>query len=275
MNSAENTNGYWRHRALEGGFWILAIVILWTLDTLTKMQVRQRTGIGRSDFGLITEQATSAAGVLVMVLFVAWWLNHFPIRKARPASTVLGHVVGSVIFSLGHYTLMIWFRKIVYFLNDLHYGSPLSLFSNLLFEYQKDVKIYLGILIVITIYRNYLGGERRLQLRPQAARKILVQTGSGESILSYEQIDYLESARNYIVVHAGGREFLVRETMSALLDKLVAGRFVRSHRSFAVNLDKIAEIVTTDSGHMVKLADGAEVPLSRNYRDGFKSQLLQ
>jgi len=275
MKPIDNSDGYWRRRLLEGGFWILTIAIMWTLDTLTKMQVRERTGFGKNDFGLIVEQATSAGGVLVMVIFVAWWLNHFPIRRSRPASTLLGHLLGSVIFSLGHYTLLIGLRKIVYFLNDLQYGSPVSLLSNLVFEYQKDVKIYVGIVAIIAIYRNYLGGENRLQLRPESTRKIMVQTGSGESIVDFDQIEYLESARNYIVVHSGDREFLVRDTMTGLLDKLAAGRFARSHRSFAVNLDKIVEIVTAESGHTVRLENAAEVPLSRNYRDEFKSLLLR
>ena len=50
----------------------------------------------------------------------------FPIRKSRPTSTLLGHVVGSVIFSLGHYTLMIWFRKIAYFIVPSRYRKRLE-----------------------------------------------------------------------------------------------------------------------------------------------------
>lgn len=63
--------------------------------------------------------------------------------------------------------------------------------------------------------------------------------------------------------------------MSGLLDKLAEGRFARSYRSYATNLDKIAEIITADSGHMVRLTGGSEVPLSRNYRSDFKAQLVQ
>ena len=63
------------------------------------------------------------------------------------------------------------------------------------------------------IYRNFLGGKSRLQVRPAAAQRILVQTGSGKSLIKYDQIEYLESAPNDVVVHSGGREFLVRDTM--------------------------------------------------------------
>ena len=157
----------------------------------------------------------------------------------------------------------------------IHSYTPIRLFSNWLFEYQKDLKIYSGIIVIITIFRNFLGGKSRLQVRPAAAQRILVQTGSGKSLIKYDQIEYLESAPNDVVVHSGGREFLVRDTMSGLLGRLAAVRFARSHRSCAVNLDKISENVTSDSGPIARLVDGAEVPLNRNYRDGFKFQLLQ
>ena len=177
------------------------------------------------------------------------------------------------MFSLGHYTVMILLRQVTYPLFGREYGSPASLLSNLIFEYQKDIKIYLGIVVIVTIYRMFLGGENRLRLRPRSDRKILVQTGSGQAVISYDQIDLLESARNYVVVHAEGREYLVRDTMSALLDKLVDGNIVRSHRSFAINLDRVKELRSTDSGEVVRLEGGRDVPLSRRYRDEFKAAL--
>jgi DNA-binding LytR/AlgR family response regulator len=61
--------------------------------------------------------------------------------------------------------------------------------------------------------------------------------------------------------------------MSALLDKLVDGNIVRSHRSFAINLDRVKEIRSSDSGQVVKLDSGRDVPLSRRYRDAFKAAL--
>jgi len=273
---AEDQNGSrLRRQSMQAGFWILLIAVLWTLDTLTKMQLLRRRGIDPDLFPLITEQLTSAAGVLAMVGFVAWWLNHFPIRKASPVSTIAGHLVGSVVFTLGHYTIMIALRKLMYFLNGLSYGWPASLMSNLTFEYQKDIKIYIGIVIVITVYRLFLGGENRLQVKPRTNQKILVQTGSGEAVLRYDQIDFLESARNYIVVHASNREYLVRNTMSDLLSKLTGKDFVRSHRSYAVNLNKVEEIRPTQSGHVIRVTGGREIPLSRNYRDEFRQKLTE
>jgi hypothetical protein len=272
--TAEKTDkSHLRRRALEIFFWIATIALLWTLDTLTKLQIRERTGVGLDDFRLYAEQVTSAAGVLGMVAFVAWWMNHFPLRRSGIPGTILGHVIGSVIFSLGHYTIMVGLRAIVYPLFGRNFGSPVSLWSNLVFEYQKDLKIYAGIVVIIAMYRLFLGGENRLQVRPRSAQKILVQTGSGEAVIAYDRIDYLESARNYVVVHADDREYLVRSSLSGLLERLAADNFVRSHRSFAVNLDKVTEIRHSDAGHVIHLNNGSTVPLSRSFRDQFKARM--
>ena len=54
-----------------------------------------------------------------------------------------------------------------------------------------------------------------------------------------------------------------------LTRRLAAGPFQRTHRSFVVNIDKIAEIRMADTGARIILTSGEEVPLSRGYRDEF------
>jgi two-component system LytT family response regulator len=75
-------------------------------------------------------------------------------------------------------------------------------------------------------------------------------------------IDYLEAARNYIAVHAGGREYIIRDTMTNVSRRLSGGTFARTHRSFIVNIDKIKEIRTVDTGQRIVLTSGEDVPLS-------------
>lgn len=275
MTKAADKIGSWRRRLLIAAFWVGLAALMWTLDTLTQIEVLDRLGYDYRLDLLVVSQLTSAIGVLVMVPFVVWLLDHFPIRRGAVWQTFLAHVGGSVVFSLGHYAVMIGLRKMGYPLFGANYGDPASLIGNLVFEYQKDIKIYLTVVIIVTVYRQFLGGEKRLHLRPRSKQKMLVQTGSGESIVSYDEIDFLEAARNYVVVHARGREFLVRDTMSNLLDRLDDAQFARSHRSYAVNLDKVSEIVSVDGGQVLRLADGADVPLSRSYRDEFRQRLLQ
>ena len=70
QGTESRANGRFRRRALEAGAWAALIALLWGLDTLTKLAVRERTGVGLDDFRLFAEQATSAAAALVMVAFL-------------------------------------------------------------------------------------------------------------------------------------------------------------------------------------------------------------
>ena len=98
------------------------------------------------------------------------------------------------------------------------------------------------------------------------------KAGKGETIIRRADIEYLEAARNYVTVSTGERDFLVRNTLAKLEQQLAPGQIVRTHRSYLVNIDKIAEIRSTETGgYEIHLYSGKTVPLSRGYRDGFRS----
>ena len=262
------------------------IGLLWTLDTLSQLETRARTGTGLDDFRLYTEQATSAAAALLMVPFVAWWLELFPLRKERPLVTFLGQLAGSGLFALGHYSLLIVLRIVVFAANGLRYGGARSHLDNLVFEYQKDIKIYLGMVAIIALYRQFrrrtptsqadpatLAGDAAPRAGPYPG-KIVVQTGRGERLLSIGDIDYLEAARNYVSIHSGRNEYLLRETLASLEGKLAQSGFLRTHRSFIVNVERIAEIRAASGGACeIVLESGQHIPLSRGYRDAVRKGL--
>ena len=114
---------------------------------------------------------------------------------------------------------------------------------NLIYEYKKDIKIYLAAVAIIAAYRYYRGQRSDAKLQAgegqapgggasSASMKLAVQTAKGERLLEIGRIDYLEAAHNYVAVHAEGEQYLVRSPLSALLTRLPAGRFVRTHRSY-------------------------------------------
>ncbi|MDH4015615.1 MAG: LytTR family transcriptional regulator [Chromatiales bacterium] len=274
MSASSNNRWFSRRRLLETGFWVLLITVLWTLDLMTKFAVRERTGVGLDDFRLIAEQVTSGFAALVMVLFVVRWLDLFPLRRNKPVQTLVGHVAGSVIFAAGHFLLLSLFRYVGYFFFGRQFVFGSRVMENLVFEYQKDIKIYVGMVAIIAIYRHYTAAPRPVAAAPAETRRLMVQTRNGERVIPFDQIEFLEAARNYIVVHANGHEFLVRDTMANLERKLAGASFARSHRSFIVNLDMITEIRNTGGGGFrVGLNSGASVPLSRRYRERFKNVL--
>jgi len=262
-----------RRRLAEATAWIVAVTFLWTVDTFSKLSYRDQTGFGKDNFRLITDQATSAAAALIMIIFIVHWLKLFPLRKDAWVPAIIGHTAGSIIFAFGHFSLMVLFRMIIHRLNGTLYIWRDPFVSNLIIEYQKDIKIYIGIVLVIAAYQYYRSTRMPTSQPTPQGSKLIVQTGSGETVVRFDEIYYLEASRNYVVVHAGDREYLVRDTIRNLEEKLSGGPFARSHRSFVVNTDKIKELKSVDSGYRVFLRNGADLPLSRSYRDALKSRM--
>ncbi len=96
---------------------------------------------------------------------------------------------------------------------------------------------------------------------------IPVRAGQRTVLVKIEEIDWIESAGNYVTLHVGAQEHLLRETLSELETKLSSRQFVRVHRTAIVNLDRIQSLVPTPHGdHRLILRDGRELTLSRTYR---------
>jgi hypothetical protein len=258
-------------RWLEAAAWIALVAVLWGTDLLARYLASRHSGMAFDTFRLVSEQATSAIAVLIMVPFLIQWLKLLqPSLEAWPR-LVIGHTIGSVFFAFGHYVLMVALRAPWYALNGRTYVWREPFVSNLIVEYQKDIKIYIGFVVLISAYQYYRRAKAT-QSQPHTDR-LIVQSGRGSRVLRLEDIDYLEAARNYVAVHAGDSEYIVRDTMTNLLRKLSTGPFERTHRSFIVNIDKIREIRTEESGQRIILTSGKEVPLSRGYRDEFNRRV--
>lgn len=87
-------------------------------------------------------------------------------------------------------------------------------------------------------------------------------------------VDWIESAGNYVRLHAGRETHLVRETLSRLEARLDARRFVRIHRSTLVNIERIHELRPLFNGdHKVVLHDGTQLSLSRSYAPDMLARL--
>lgn len=104
--------------------------------------------------------------------------------------------------------------------------------------------------------------------------RIVVRSGGRILILRVDDIDWLEAASNYVRIHAGGRQYLLRETMSNLEARLDPGRFVRIHRSTMVRLDRVRELEPLFQGdYVLILEDGTRLTSSRGYRDRLQGLL--
>jgi two-component system LytT family response regulator len=88
-------------------------------------------------------------------------------------------------------------------------------------------------------------------------------------------IEYIEALGNYVKLRAQGRMHVVRCGLSALESRLDPAVFIRTHRSYIVNVTRIRELVAVSHGdYMVVVESGARVPLSRVYRENLEVFVL-
>ena len=108
---------------------------------------------------------------------------------------------------------------------------------------------------------------RQLARERTHLKRIPVRSEGRVKVIDLADVDWMSAADNYVTLHVGGQEYLLRDTLSALEQRLDAGDFVRVHRSTIVRVDRIAELLPDLHGdYRVRLKNGAEVALSRTYR---------
>ena len=111
-----------------------------------------------------------------------------------------------------------------------------------------------------------LESRRMTEGRSASVRWFTVRDGRRFLIVRTDEIDWMDSASNYVQLHARGRSLLLRSTMSELEERLDPQLFVRIHRSTMVNVERIEEISPSGQGDFtVTLRDGTTLRMSRSY----------
>lgn len=109
---------------------------------------------------------------------------------------------------------------------------------------------------------------------PVYLNRVAVKSVGRTVFVSIRSVDWLETAGNYVCLHAGKATHVVRETMNQIESQLDPAKFVRIHRSTMVRIEAIREIQPMFNGdRMVILRDGTKLAMSRSYRDKVRTAL--
>ena len=100
--------------------------------------------------------------------------------------------------------------------------------------------------------------------RTGPSERVLIRDGANVHVLPVDKIDYVEAQDDYVAFKSEGKQYLKDQTLAAVEGMLDPARFVRIHRSFVLNIDRIAkvELYAKDS-RMATLRDGTRLPVSR------------
>lgn len=103
---------------------------------------------------------------------------------------------------------------------------------------------------------------------PPGQRRLMVRSGDRVVVLRLEEIDWIEAAGNYAILHVGKANHLLRETMTRLEEQLPIELFFRASRSAFVHLPRIRELQPLPGGqHVILLQDGQKVTMTRPLRE--------
>jgi two-component system LytT family response regulator len=102
--------------------------------------------------------------------------------------------------------------------------------------------------------------------RPRSGpvERVLIRDGANVHVLPVDAIDYVEAQDDYVAFKSGGKQYLKDQTLAAVEATLDPKRFVRIHRSYVLNIDRISkvELYAKDS-RIAILRDGTRLPVSR------------
>lgn len=84
--------------------------------------------------------------------------------------------------------------------------------------------------------------------------------------VKYDDIIYIEGLKDYVIIRVDESRIVTLQTMKSLTDKLPDDRFIRVHRSYLVNIDRINSIM----GNMIEVFEKGKIkliPIGKNYKD--------
>jgi len=99
---------------------------------------------------------------------------------------------------------------------------------------------------------------------PAQQERIVVKTAGKIKIIPIPEIHYLEAADDYVKIHTKEGAFLKNKTMGYFENTLPEQQFVRTHRSYIINIQQITRIEPYEKeNHLAILKSSAQIPVSK------------
>jgi two-component system, LytTR family, response regulator len=121
---------------------------------------------------------------------------------------------------------------------------------------------------------NKLSSETEKRNQQEPIDRVVIKASGKIYFLKTVEIDWIEASGDYLTLHSGGKNHLIRETMQDFLAKLDAKKFIRIHRSTIVNIEQIKDIQPLFKGeYIITLNSGKRLKSSRGYRSELQAML--
>jgi DNA-binding LytR/AlgR family response regulator len=252
--------------AVGAVLWSGYVAITSVVGALSALADRARAGAPVDAWEPFVWEFSSGLLWLLLIPAIAALERRFPFTLESWPRVIWLHVAATVPVSAIHVAGMVGLREAAYLAAGGNYDFG-DVPSEFLYEWRKDALSYFFVIAVLHAYRwarAKNAGEAVIERTstPDQVR-FEVRTRGRRLSIAAGDVDWIEAAGNYVVLHTGGSEHMLRSTLKAVLAALGSDRFVRVHRSAAVNIDRVVEI--DERARVAKTAGGGAAPVARTY----------
>jgi hypothetical protein len=182
---------------------------------------------------------------------------------------------GALLFSILHLLITaLWVDWASSIWLDSHFRFAKLWPKFLARDLYKGIVVY-GLIGLLVRYRKEpvaLGPFPAIQLPEESP--LSVRIGTRQVRLPIADIDWMAKEGAYVCLHCGSKKYLHRTTLQQLLEDYSGGPFLRIHRSYVVNIDRVSAYRSRRNGdYDLILQDTTVLRLSRRYREAVLTRL--
>jgi two-component system LytT family response regulator len=116
------------------------------------------------------------------------------------------------------------------------------------------------------------GPASRVQEQNQPSPRVAIKVKGKILFINLSNVVAVQAEGNYVSLQRNGSSYLLRESISAVAEKLESRGFIRIHRSILVNTSFVEEIRPYSTGEYgLRVKGGKEYTVTRTYKKNLKS----
>lgn len=240
-------------------FWIIVILLLTFI-------------FGRSYRGY-TESFHFVSMLLPVIVGTTYYFNYFLVPKylfRKKYFKFVLYCIYLLIISLNFEMIVITTAFIV--LAEYNYANMNPITTD---AFVLVITLYFVVLSLafLRLVRFYFRGQKSLnqvetELEKSSQKYLVVKENRKNKQIRLDSIDYLESLGDYVRIHSSHGEKTVTKEKISNLDNRLPNNFIRVHRSFIVNKNKISTF-----NRDCLIINEMELPISRTYKIAAVSSL--
>jgi LytTr DNA-binding domain len=244
---------------------VAALLVLVTfVNVMTLLDDARRRGAAMPISLPLTLEISSAIAALIASVAIAAAVRLAPPARGPLWRTIAVHLGGSLVYSGTHVALMTLLRTLAFgAVGRSYHWTP----QELPYEYRKDVLAYAVVAGIFWMLTRPGPAPSPVESSPAGPATFDVRDGASILRVPIREILAARAAGNYVeFALEDGRRPLMRTSMAQIEMALAQHGFVRTHRSWLVNAERVRALTAAGSGDFrLDLGCGLSAPLSRRY----------